>query len=105
MRMAEVHPRAWTYEHLYTVQDDYFRDLIKGIEASTHFIAMETYIYEKGVLADRITKALCDAARRGVQVRLLIDGIGSPSFSSEYEATLSDGGVIVRYYRILPWMF
>jgi cardiolipin synthase len=97
--------RSWTFEKLYTVQDDYFHDLIANINAATFFIEMETYIFEKGVLADRVAKALCDAADRGVHVRLLIDGIGSPNFVNDYEKTFSDHGVHVRYYRILPWIF
>jgi cardiolipin synthase len=98
-------PRVWTFEKIYTVQDDYFRDLLQCINQSHHHIAMETYIFEKGVLADRMAHALCAAADRGVQVRLLIDGIGSPNFFSDYEELFRQHGVNVRYYRILPWMF
>jgi cardiolipin synthase len=99
------HTRAWTFEKLYTIQDDYFRDLIQCIKNSRHFVAMETYIFEKGILADRIAEALCAASDRGVQIRLLIDGIGSPGFISEYEKIFRKHHVQVRYYRILPWIF
>jgi len=99
------YPQAWTHERLYVIQDDYFRDLIKCISEARHFIEMETYIFEKGVLADRVSAALCAAADRGVQVRLLIDGIGSPNFFSNYEKVFSNHHVDVRYYRILPWIF
>lgn len=99
------YPAVWSYEHLYTVQDDYFRDLIQAIHAAQTSVEMETYIFEKGVLADRMFEALTSAAKRGVQVRLLIDGVGSPDFVNDFERPFADNGVHVHYYRLLPWIF
>lgn len=98
-------PKIWSYERIYPVQDDYFRDLILAIHAAQTSIEMETYIFERGVLAERMFNALTQAAARGVKVRLLIDGIGSPNFVDDYEKPFSDLGVKVHYYRLLPWIF
>jgi cardiolipin synthase A/B len=98
-------PSLWSREQLYFVMDDYFRDLVESINGAQASIEMETYIFEKGVLGDRITKALSEAAKRGVKVRLLIDGIGSPNFVRDYEPRFEEAGVRVRYYRMVPWIF
>jgi cardiolipin synthase len=96
---------SWTYEYLYFVTDDYFRALIIAINEARESVSFEAYIYEKGILANRITEALKAAAQRGVHVRLLVDGIGSPFFVSDFESTLRTGGVEIHYYRTLPWTF
>jgi cardiolipin synthase len=98
-------PSLWSREQIYTVQDDYFSDLISAIGAAQSSIEMETYIFEKGVLGDRMCDALCAAAGRGLMVRLLIDGIGSPNFVYDYEPRFRNSGVEVHYYRIWPWIF
>src|SRR5579863_9985724 len=78
--MAET----WTGEKLYFRGDDYFRDLIKSIDLAEMSVDFETYIFEKGWLGDRVVSALVKAIRRGVKVRLLVDGIGSADFADYY---------------------
>lgn len=95
---------VWSKEHVYFSQDDYFRDLIASINGARLSVEMETYIFERGVLADRVCEALCLAASRRVRVRLLIDGVGSPNFVIDYEDRLRSFGVDVRFYRTWPWI-
>jgi cardiolipin synthase len=68
-------------------------------------VDFEVYIYEKGLLGDRVASALLQAARRGVMVRLLVDGIGSPDCADDYGEKLEKGGVQFRVYRRLPRLF
>lgn len=96
-------PEHWDEEVLFFDSDLYFADLINGIERARSTIRLETYIYEPGVLADRITAALIAAAHRGVSVRVLIDGLGSPAFWSEYGKSLRAAGAQVRLFRTWPW--
>jgi cardiolipin synthase A/B len=95
----------WDGEKLYFRGDDYFKDVLKAIRRSKHGVDFEVYIYEKGVLANRITSALLQAAHRGVKVRLLVDGVGSPNFISDYGPKLKKGGVRFRVYRHIPSIF
>jgi cardiolipin synthase len=97
--------RPWNGERLYFKGDDYFKDVLKAIRGSKHSVDFEVYIYEKGILGDRVANALTQAARRGVRVRLLVDGIGSPDCASEYGPKLKKGGVRFRVYRRLPAFF
>lgn len=95
----------WTKEVLYLNQDQYFSDMIKGIAQARESVEIEMYIYERGVLGDRITDALVQARTRNVSVRVLIDGIGSPAFSTTYEERLKNNGVQVKYYRTWSWFY
>src|SRR5665213_236016 len=97
--------KSWSGEKLYFKGDDYFRDVLKAISGAKQRVDFEVYIYEKGLLADRITEALLQAARRGVKVRLLVDGVGSPDAATDYGEKLIQGGVEFRVYRRLPSVF
>ncbi|SRR5665213_2866428 len=97
--------KSWSGEKLYFKGDDYFKDVLNAIRSAKRNVDFEVYIYEKGLLAGRITEALLQAARRGVQVRLLVDGVGSPDGAADYGEKLIQGGVEFRIYRRLPSAF
>ena len=50
----------------------------------------------------RCTKCWCEAARRGVQVDLTIDGYGSPDLSPQFISSLTDAGVRVHVFDPRP---
>ena len=97
-------PTQWDEETLFKTGDEYFAGLLLAIAAAQHTIEFETYIFEKGVLADRVVKALLAAAARGVRVRMIIDGWGSPGFMYDYYPEFKRGGVFVRFFRVSPWI-
>src|SRR4051812_14022449 len=98
-------PARWSSEKVYFESDDFFHDMLACIDSAQDSVLMETYIFERGLLANRMCSALSRAAQRGVRVRLLVDGIGSPGFGSEYETKMVGAGVEVQYYRLWPWIF
>lgn len=95
---------VWDQEELFTSGDDYFREMLQVISQAQISIEMESYIFEKGLLGDRLTKALSTASQRGVQVRLIVDGWGSPNFIYDYFPVLKSSGVHVKFYRATPWL-
>jgi len=95
---------CWESEKLYTTGDAYFTDLMKAIEQASQSIEFETYIFESGVLADRLSRCLIAAAQRGVKVRMIVDGLGSPRFGDQYWPQLKAAGVRVRFFRSFPWI-
>jgi len=95
--------RIWTSETLYTTGDEYFAALLHAIREARLSIELESYIFEKGVLGDRMIDALIDATQRGVRVRLIVDGWGSPGFVWDYWPRLSEAGVRLRVFRAAPW--
>ncbi len=76
--------RTLAREKIYFRGVDYFRDVLKAVHKARKYVDIETYIYEPGRLADQVAAALVGAQKRGVRVRLLVDGVGSPDFLNHY---------------------
>jgi cardiolipin synthase len=98
-------PHAWKRERLYFQGDLYFRDMLRAIRGARESVDLETYIFEPGRLGDMVVRVLLRATQRGVKVRLLVDGVGSPNFASRYADRLSRSGVPFRVYRSWPVFF
>ena len=66
-----------------TLLSDYqsiFRDLINDIKAAQTSCSLEFYIWEAGGLADELLDTVLEAHDRGVQIKILLDGVGSKNF-------------------------
>jgi cardiolipin synthase len=57
-----------------------FPALIADIDRAQHTCHLEFYIWSGGGLADEVAQALCRAAGRGVECRVLLDAVGSWEF-------------------------
>ena len=55
---------------------EFFPALLEAIRGARHNINFAVYIWEPGQVSDQFFAALIERARAGVQVRLLLDGIG-----------------------------
>lgn len=62
---------------LFSTGDDYFTTLIARVDAAQANVAIETYIYSDDAAGRPVSEALMRAARRGVRVRVITDGIGT----------------------------
>jgi hypothetical protein len=51
--------------------------MLGAIDAARHYLFLEMYLMESGVIADRFIDTLVQAAERGVQVYLLFDDYGA----------------------------
>ena len=71
-------------------------DAIRNAKSS---INIEIYIFDDGKTATLFTQALAEKARAGVEVRLLIDGVGARP--GMLEDVLESAGVKVHTYRPL----
>lgn len=78
---------------------EFFPALIAAIDAAHTEIHLETYIFNADPTAGAVRDALMRAARRGVQVRVLIDGVGSRDFPAEWLDALKTAGASVLVYR------
>ncbi|AWN15206.1 phosphatidylserine/phosphatidylglycerophosphate/cardiolipin synthase family protein [Salinisphaera sp. LB1] len=56
--------------------DKAYPPMIEAIEAATDFVYLTTYIFETNRVGQRFIKTLSRAVDRGVDVRVLIDGVG-----------------------------
>ncbi|MEN8134838.1 MAG: cardiolipin synthase ClsB [Thermodesulfobacteriota bacterium] len=85
----------------------YFPALEAAFDRAKHEIYLETYIYEDDATGRQIAEALLRAVRRGVKVRVLIDGYGSKDLPQSMLDRLRGSGVKTHIYRpnISPWTF
>lgn len=90
-------------EKIFSDGTAYFDALIDDISKATNSIELETFIFQKDHLGDRIAKALANAADRGVHVRVLVDGAGSPLWTTNYSKMLEKSGAKTRVFHPFPW--
>jgi len=80
---------------------EFFPALIAAIDGARTEVHLETYIFNGDPAAEAVRDALMRAARRGVRVRLLIDGVGSRELPAAWLEALKAAGVSVLAYRPL----
>ncbi|PRP96118.1 phospholipase D-like domain-containing protein [Enhygromyxa salina] len=84
--------------------DQIFPAMLAAIEGAQRQIGFVTFVYWTGTIADRFADALADAARRGVEVRVVLDAVGARAMKERLIDSMREAGVIVRWYRPLsPW--
>ncbi|MDR3158555.1 MAG: cardiolipin synthase ClsB [Zoogloeaceae bacterium] len=77
----------------------YFPALLEAIAAARREIFLQTYIFANDAIGQAVAAALMEAARRGVQVRVLVDGFGARDFISTFGETLRAAGAAARVFR------
>lgn len=83
--------------------EQYFPRLLGAIEAAREEVLLETYIYEDDPTGRAVTAALCAAARRGVQVYVIVDGIGARNFADGFRRQFAASGVRFVVFRPLKF--
>jgi cardiolipin synthase A/B len=81
--------------------EQYFERMIQAIDDAQSYVLLEMYLVESGVLAGRFVEAFIRAARRGIGVRLVLDGFGSLGFAQADRRRLIDVGVELRIYNVV----
>jgi cardiolipin synthase len=94
---------GWHKEQLFIDGDAYFSALFSAIERASESIYLESYIFEWDALGQRMVDALLDARERGVDVRVLVDGVGSASFVGKALRWAHERGLNCRVHHPLPW--
>ncbi len=78
-----------------------FPALVEAMDAARRVVHLETYIFHFADTALLVAEALERAARRGVLVRLVVDGVGTPKIPDEWQRRFSEAGVRWRVYQPL----
>lgn len=76
---------------------------IAAIRAAKSSVHLEAYIFYPGQAADAVLQALCERAREGIRVRLVIDAVGSFRTRRGHFAALEAAGGRVYRYHALRW--
>ncbi len=90
---------------VYRDGDEAYPQMLTAIEGARTSVALSTYIMRDDAAGGRFIDALIAAKRRGVEVRVLLDGIGSGYFRCPAGNRLAAGGVAVQRFMPspLPW--
>lgn len=83
--------------------DQIFPAMLEAIGSAERTITFETYIYWPGTVGDKFTRALCERAKAGVKVHLIIDAVGSDQITDADVKCLRDAGVEVEKYERVHW--
>ena len=86
--------------HLLQGGAEFFPALIHAVDASQREVRIETFIFDFEAAGLQVAEALERAAARGVDVYLLIDGIGTPCVPTEWQQRFDSAGV--HWHRFSP---
>jgi cardiolipin synthase A/B len=83
--------------------DEIFPAMLKAIRAAQHTITFETYIYWSGTTGEEFARALCERARAGVKVHVMLDWLGSEKITARLLTQMREAGIEVERYHPLRW--
>ncbi|HUQ49973.1 MAG TPA: cardiolipin synthase [Terriglobales bacterium] len=88
---------------VFTNGENYYPAELAAIAQAQRNINLEFYIFYKGETGQKFVEALAERARAGVQVRMVVDAIGSLKTGKDYFKPLTDAGGKVEWYHPIRW--
>lgn len=85
--------------------EEFFPAVFSAIENAKKEVILETFILFEDKVGQELHRVLLAAARRGVQVDVMVDGFGSPDLSAHFIETLTDAGVRFRVFDVGTTLF
>ncbi len=85
--------------------DVYFTAMLQAIRGARKTVNFEAYIFHSDEVGFQFVEALCDRGRAGVEVRVLLDGVGSGwGLNNSDVRKLKDAGCKFSYYHpVASW--
>ena len=77
---------------------DLFEAMVEAIDAAQHEVRLETYIFSFAGSGADVAQALMRAAQRGVQVCVVVDGVGTSELPAQWAQQLAQAGVQIRVF-------
>lgn len=74
-----------------------------GIKEAKSTVHLEAFVWATGQVESQWVALLCERARSGLDVRLLLDAVGARTGSDEAFKNLKDAGVNLRFYCRPRW--
>lgn len=79
--------------------EEFFPAVFERIASAQREVVLETFILFEDKVGLQLHEALLQAAQRGVQVDVTIDGFGSPDLSTQFISSLSRAGVRMHIFE------
>jgi cardiolipin synthase len=80
-----------------------FPSMLAAIRGAQKTINLEFYIYWDGEVGRQFAEALAERARAGVQVKVILDSVGSAAMSQSLIDFLARNGIDLEWYHPLRW--
>lgn len=101
MAKTETCPKT----HVFDDGDAFFDAILHDITHAQRHINIEVYKFQLHGIGIDFAKALIERAQQGIKVRLLIDGIGSLTWSGSWAKKMEQAGIQTKLYHPLPWQW
>ncbi len=98
-----VQPRHIEQITHYSNGQAFYSAQLAAIARAQQTLHLENYIFRPGQVAERFITALCERAAAGVQVRVIVDAIGSWQLRHKHIKRLRKAGVDIHRYHFLHW--
>ena len=98
-------PPEWVPGHRVELLENgegYFPAVLDAIARARHEVLIETFILFEDKVGHALQRALIEAARRGVQIDMTVDGWGSIDLSKPFLSALAEAGVRVHMFDPQP---
>jgi cardiolipin synthase len=105
-RLGEPPPTQLAHLEVITDGDACFAAIEAAILGARHQIHIEYYIWEPDPIGLRLRDRLVEKAKEGVEIRLLLDSVGSGDLKANFFAPLRQAGVrIAKFnpFRLVRW--
>ena len=83
--------------------DHFYPAMLDAIRQAQETVTMECYIFKKGAIGEQFIEALCERAKAGVRVTLVMDAIGSFGAFRKSAKPLEAAGCRVAAYQRPMW--
>lgn len=104
-RMAQEPLPLWGSERLFFSASQWYEGIQTDIATARQSICLQTYIFNLDTVGEPLLRALCAASRRGIAVRVIVDGIGSSAAIQHMQQVLRANGAQLHVYHPLPWQW
>ena len=105
-RTSSYHAYAGSGVKYYLTGEHMYEDMLSELEKAQRFIFLEYFIVSDGVMWDRMLSILARKAAAGVEVKIIIDDLGSQKlFSKRYIKGLQKFGInVLRFNPMVPFL-
>jgi cardiolipin synthase len=90
-------------EEIFSSGEKHYQALLADISNAKQSIDFESYIFSNDQAGQDMTQGLIEALKRGVFVRVLVDGVGSPFWGNGLAQKLEKAGAQTKIYNPVPW--
>ncbi len=84
---------------------DYFARYLQMIDQAQHTLHLQVYIFNEDATGKAVQEALIKASLRGVQVFLVVDGVGSRHIKGDFLNRFINAGITIHFFSKIHFSF